>query len=193
MRQTIPVFIAAAVIASAVPAAAQVSETNMAFEMRPVAGLFIPTGRMRDDFQATFQVGFQGGFEVNDHAHLLLSGMWAQTDARFPAFTQRQTDIWQFDAGAELNLLHRINRDWLFRPFVGSGIGARTYDYRMEGVGSKTCTAGYLALGTEFQMQEVAVRMENRNNVSCFSAPLTGAKRTLYDLGLTLGVVYHVM
>ena len=56
MRQTIPVFIAAAVIASAVPAAAQVSETNMAFEMRPVAGLFIPTGRMRDDFQATFQV-----------------------------------------------------------------------------------------------------------------------------------------
>jgi hypothetical protein len=193
MRQTTLALIAAASIGFSAPAFAQVSETNMAFELRPVAGLFVPTGRMRDDFKATFQVGFQGGFEVNDHAHLLLSGMWAQTDARFPTLTQKQTDIWQFDAGAELNLLHRINTDWLFRPFIGSGIGARTYDYRMEGAGSKTCTVGYLALGTEFQMHEVAVRLENRNHVSCFSAPLTGAKQTLYDLGLTLGVVYHVM
>lgn len=193
MRHTISGLIAVAVVAWAAPAAAQVSETTMAFEMRPIAGLFLPAGRMRDDFKSTFQVGFQGGFEVNDHAHLLLSGIWAQTDARFASLTPRQTDIWQFDAGAELNLLHRMNRDWLFRPFVGSGIGARTYHYRMDGVGSRTCTVGYLAVGTEFQMHEVAVRMENRNNVSCFSAPLTGAKRTLYDLGLTLGVVYHVM
>jgi hypothetical protein len=193
MRHGLSILIAAVAVAAAPPAMAQTSETTMAFEMRPTAGIYLPTGQMRHDFKAAALLGFQGGLEVNDHAHLLLGGAWAQTEARFPAFTRQRTDIWQFDAGAELNLIRRLDADWLFRPFVGAGIGARTYDYEMPGVGSRTCTVGYGSVGTEFQRHLVAARFESRNNLSCFRSPVTGEARTRYDLGLTLGLVYHVM
>jgi hypothetical protein len=172
------------------PAIAQPG-TTMAFEMRPAGGMFIPTGEMVHSFHTAALAGFQGGFELNDHAHVMLGGMWTPSKARFSTFTDKRTDIYQFDAGGELNLITPMGRDWYFRPFVGGGAGMRIYDYQ-AGVASKACTVGYGAVGAEAQRFAGALRFEARDNVSCFTSPVSGAKKTFNDVALSLGFVYHV-
>ncbi|HET9426658.1 MAG TPA: hypothetical protein VFO55_14945 [Gemmatimonadaceae bacterium] len=165
----------------------------MVFELRPLAGLLLPVGEMRDDFATAPLFGLQAGFELNTNAHIVLGGTFARADARFPSFTQARTNIWQFDTGAEVNLVRAMGESWLFRPFVGVGLGARTYDYTMPGEPARTCAAGYGALGAELQRHAVAVRFEDRNTLSCFTSPETDARRTRFDVGLALALVYHVM
>jgi hypothetical protein len=192
MRNTVVrVVVVAALLAG--PASAQLSQTEMAFEIRPAAGIFVPTGGMRDDLAAAALLGFQTGFEVNSNMHLMLGGFWSQTKARFPSFSVKGTDVWQFDAGVEGNLITPMGRGWLFRPFAGVGGGMRVYDYEAPNIGSRTCAMGYGSLGLEFQRNVGALRVEGRDNVSCFKSPVSGSYKTRNDLGFTLGFVYHVM
>ena len=172
-------------------AGAQQSSTVGAFEMRPLVGMFIPTGAMRNDFRDAMLVGLQGGFEFNSNVHMLLNGYWSRNETHFRTLSSRTADLWQLDAGMELNLIKPMGRDWSFRPFTGAGLGFRTYDYKAAG--SNACFAGYVAGGAEAQRFEGAFRLEARNYVTCYESPLTGKKQTRNDIGLSLGFVYHVM
>src|SRR4051812_13869914 len=108
---------------------AQQSQTIGAYELRPVVGAFIPTGSMRNDFRDGVFLGMQGGFEFTSNVHVLLGGFWSRNNTHFSTLPSRTANIWQFDAGAELNLIKPMGRDWFLRPFVGAGAGTRTYDY----------------------------------------------------------------
>ena len=184
-------LIAAAVLA-ATPLQGQQSTTIGAFELRPSVGAFIPTGALRDNFRDAMLVGIQGGFEFNSNVHMLLGGYFSRNDAHGAVLGADKADIWQFDAGAELNGIASMGRDWFFRPFVGAGAGIRTYDYP-GAMGTNRCAAGYGSVGTEFQRFAGAFRFETRDYVSCFESPLTGVKKTRNDLGFMFGFVYHVM
>jgi hypothetical protein len=79
------------------------------------------------------------------------------------------------------------------RPFVGVGGGARTYLYQGTGLSDRTCTAGYAALGTEFQLGATALRLEARNNLFCYKSPFAGLSSvTRNDVSLSLGLAYHI-
>ena len=68
----------------------------------------------------------------------------------------------------------------------------RLYDYAASGVGSNTCSAGYASVGSELQRGTVAVRFDARDYLNCFKSPFTGVEKTRNDIGLTLGLVYHI-
>ena len=61
------------------------------------------------------------------------------------------------------------------------------------GVGTRSCMAGYGAVGLEFQRKMTALRIEGRDNVTCFKSPVSGSYKTRNDVGITMGFVYHVM
>ena len=191
MRRLTIGLIAVAALAATPQLRAQQSQTVGAFELRPVVGAFIPTGAMRADFRDGMLFGAQGGFEFSSNIHLLLGGFYSKNTTHFRTLASRDADIWQFDAGAEFNLIKPMGRDWFFRPFAGGGAGIRTYDYKSTS--GNTCAAGYVSAGAEAQRFEGAFRLEARDNVTCFESPLTGLKRTRNDVGITLGFVYHVM
>jgi hypothetical protein len=182
----------AVVLAAARTAPGQQGTTVGSFELRPVVGAFIPTGAMRDDFRDATLFGVQGGFEFVPNVHLLLGGFWSRNDTHLSTVGSKQADIWQFDAGAEANLIRPMGRAWFFRPFAGAGLGMRTYDYSATS-GNSRCTAGYASLGAEAQRFQGALRFEARDYVTCYESPLSGVRKTRNDLGLTLGFVYHVM
>ena len=191
MRRLAVGLLAVAALAATPLARAQQSTTVGAFELRPVVGAFIPTGTMRNEFRDAALVGMQGGFEFSSDIHLLLGGFWSRSSTH-PSFVGTdRAEIWQFDAGAEANLIKPMGRDWLFRPVVGGGAGVRTSDYSVGG--AHRCFAGYGSIGAETQRFEGALRLEARDYVTCFESPLTGVKKTRNDVGLTLGFVYHVM
>jgi hypothetical protein len=55
-------------------------------------------------------------------------------------------------------------------------------------VKTRTCSAGYGAVGTELEAGAVALRLEARDYLTCFESPVTGDNRTRNDLGLALRV-----
>jgi hypothetical protein len=161
-------------------------------EIRPFVGAFIPTSDHRQDFKAATVVGGQAALELNENFHVLSSVSFMYGHNRFGVGNTDNTYIWQYDVGGEMNLVNEMANDWFFRPFVGLGAGARTYDYRATGMKSKTCTAGYGALGTEFQNGPVALRIEGRDYLTCFQSPITGKRQTRNDATFALGMAFHI-
>lgn len=192
MRRFAVALIAVCALAATPRARAQQSETVGAVEVRPLVGMFVPTGVMRNDFRDAALYGLQGGLEVNSNLHLLLNGFYSRNNTHFRTLSARQADLWQFDAGAEFNLIRPMGRAWFFRPFAGAGLGFRMYDYKATR-GSNTCAAAYGSAGAEAQRFTGAIRLEARDYVSCYESPLTSSKKTRNDLGFMLGFVYHMM
>ena len=190
MRRII-LFLAAAATSTTI-AAAQIPRMNPGFEVRTFAGAYIPTGRQADDFKAATTLGAALAREFGDHMHLLGSLSWTHGHNKFAKLDDDRTYIWQYDAGVEINALRELENGWLFRPLAGLGAGARTYDYAATNVGTNTCTAAYANIGSEFQRNLVALRVDGRYYLNCFKSPISGAQRTRNDLGFSLGLVYHI-
>jgi hypothetical protein len=160
-------------------------------EIRSSAGAYVPVGAMRGAFEPATMLGAQLALELSPNFHLVGSGSWTHGHNKLGLGSNR-TIIRQYDIGGEANLLRPLGGEWLFRPFVGVGGGWRTYEYRTDNVPLGTCTAGYAALGSEFERGAVALRAEARDYLSCFESPTTGRKTTRNDLGVSFGLAYHL-
>ena len=159
-------------------------------ELRPFVGAYVPTGALRDAFTSGLMLGGQAAYQVTPNFHLLATGSWSDVKAKL-APTQEHTNLFQFDAGAEFGLVRPVASSWSFHPFLGLGLGARTYDYNERTFANKTCTAGYGAIGSELQTGPVALRFEGRAYAVCYQSPITGKSNTRNDLGFSLGFAYH--
>ena len=174
------------------PAVGQSNRLSPGFEVRSFAGAYVPTGAQRNDFKAATMIGAQIAHEFSDQLHLLGSVGWTHGHNKFANVTDDRTYIWQYDAGLELNLVEDLGSDWLFRPLVGFGVGGRTYDCAAARLGTNSCSAAYGSVGSEFQRGTVAIRLDARDYLNCFKSPITGVKKTRNDVGLSLGLVYHI-
>lgn len=182
--------ILAASLVIAQPLAAQGSELFDA-EIRPFIGVYIPATEQRDNFGNATMLGVQTAIELSPWAHLVGSLGWTHAHAKVPALSDDLTYIWQYDGGVEFNLIDEIDEGWSFRPFLGAGAGGRTYAYRAQGIGTRTCAAGYGTAGAQLERRTIAFRLEGRSYLSCFESPITGDKHTRGDFAVSFGLVYH--
>jgi len=161
-------------------------------EIRAFTGAQISTGAQRDLFSDSPMFGVAAAVEVRPTIHMVASFGWVPSQTTY-SFLNDNVNIFQYTLGLEVGLSRLMPGDWLFKPFIGLGGGARTYAYAAQGISDKTCTAGYGAVGTEFQVAKTALRLEARDNVFCYQSPFGGqASETRNDVGLTLGVAYHI-
>jgi outer membrane protein with beta-barrel domain len=179
-----------ALVIMASAASAQTPAYVRAIELRPFAGAYVPTGKLRDDFKAGFTFGGQAAYQLTPNFHLLATGSWTRADSKL-APTDVKTNIWSYDVGAELGLVRSFTPALSFHPFFGLGLGARTYDYNEQTFANKTCTAGYGAIGSELQTGPIAFRFEGRDYAVCYKSPVNGKSSTRNDLGFSLGFAYH--
>ena len=161
-------------------------------EIRPFVGAYIPAGALRNDFKTATMLGAQAALELSDYMHVVGTVAWTHGHNKFADVADDRTFIWQYDLGVEFNLIQEIGTNWLLRPFIGTGAGGRTYDYQEKVFGTKTCTAGYGALGAELQRGSVAFRLEGRDYLTCFESPMTATKKTRNAFGLAFGLAYHI-
>jgi hypothetical protein len=161
-------------------------------EIRPFVGAMIPVGSQRDLFTDAALFGIQAAVELRPSLHVLGTFAWTPGQDRY-GVSENNVDIFQYNLGVELGFVEPLAGNWELRPFVGAGLGGRTYAYQAGTLADRTCTAGYGALGTEFQLARTALRFEARNNVFCFRSPVAGVgSRTRNDIALSLGVAYHL-
>jgi hypothetical protein len=187
MRKLFATVVALGVVAGAANAQAP----GITPEVRPFVGVSVPTGVQRDLFKDAAMFGIQGAVEMKPSFHLIGTFGWIPTETKY-AVARENVNIFQYDLGAEVSLVRRLGA-WEFKPFVGLGGGARTYVYKADQLDNKTCAAGYGAVGAELQMGRAALRLEGRDNVFCFRSPIAGVEsKTRNDVGLSLGVAYHI-
>jgi hypothetical protein len=160
------------------------------FELRPIVGAYVPTGDQRDLLKDAVLVGAQGSWRVIPHLAITGTFGWAPSKDRVTAGDQT-LDLYQYDIGAEGRAPSWFSGgSWDFTPFVGLGVGGRTYNYRdLDNVDAKTNVAGYGALGGEVGLGRVGLRLEARDYVSRFE-PLTGSgdAKTRNDVTLAAGL-----
>ena len=183
-------MLVAALFAGATALSAQT--TRIKPEIRPFAGALIPTGDQRDFFLDAPMAGVSAALEIKPSLHLLATFGWVAAQNKYPV-AQDNANIYQYSVGAELGFVKPLGGRWELRPFAGLGVGGRTYAFQGLGLADKTCFAGYGALGTEFQLARTALRLEARDNVFCYRSPVPGvSSQTRNDIGLSLGIAYHL-
>jgi hypothetical protein len=178
----------AVLILTATPLAAQTVE-NWGLELRPYAGMYVPLTSHRYDFKDAATYGAQAAYELGDYFHVVGTFGWTDAQTKL-GLSRNNVYLYSYDVGAEANMLYDLPANWLWRPFIGVGGGGRTYDYEGS-IASRTCTAGYAAIGTEMQRSVIAYRIEARDYLNCFESPITGKKKTRNDALFTFGIALH--
>lgn len=163
-------------------------------EVRLFVGAYVPTGEQADVLKSSMLVGAQSAVELSSMVHLVGTFAYATPRPDRPTIGN-DVHVYQYDLGAELFRIYSAssaNDHWTFRPFIGAGLGGRTYDFHDVASGSETNLVGYGSLGTELQHVNVAARVEVRDYLSRFTGLAgTESASTRNDLVLSGGLAFH--
>lgn len=142
--------------------------------IRPFVGAYIPTGDQRDFLKDAVLLGAQASWNATPNIALTGSFGWSPSKDKISAGDQ-EIDLFQYDVGLEAR--SSAVKVGLLSPFIGAGIGGRTYNYRDLDVDAKSNFDGYGALGFDAALGMMSLRVEGRDYVSRFQ-PLTGSGET---------------
>jgi hypothetical protein len=169
-------------------------------EIRPIVGAFIPTGDHRDLLKDAVLVSAELGWHFIPSLAVVGSFGWAPTKDKTTAlpgnalFTRREekVDLFDYDLGLEWRIPYAIPTTWAVRPYLGAGVGGRTYSYRDVNSSSQTDLLGYGKLGVDVAPDAglLGVRFEARDNLTRFDG-LRGElvdATTRNDVQLTAGL-----
>jgi hypothetical protein len=154
-------------------------------EVRPFVGAFIPTGDQRDVMNDQLFMGLQGGAELAKRLHLLGTLAWAPRG-------DNKVMTYNYDAGVETFRPFPMGEKWEIRPFLGAGLGGRTYNDHRNNDHLETYLTWYGALGSEFQLDRFALRVEARDYMTRFEG-LDGRapQDTRYDIAVFSALAIH--
>jgi hypothetical protein len=170
--------VALGVLVSARAAFAQrPAEQPKSWELLVTSGALVPTGDQANSIKNAGTTAAQVSWMIRPS--LGITGTFAWSRSRDVSMvSQPKLDVFSSDLGVEKRLGQRFRENAVtFRPFVGLGGGARSYNYRKLDEDATHNAAVYGAIGGEIGVRRVGVRIEARDYVSQFK-PLVGAGQT---------------
>jgi hypothetical protein len=144
------------------------------WELVVPAGAVVPTGAQRDAIKRGNLTAAQLSYVARPGLAVTATVGWARSrDVAAPGAPK--LDVFTYDLGAEARAPRwAAGRGVTFAPFAGVGAGARSYDYRSVDADATHNLAAFAAVGGEFGVRRVRLRLEARDYVTGFK-PLSGA------------------
>jgi len=158
--------------------------------IRPFVGAYIPTGKQSDVLKTSVLTGVQLGLQLPSPLRLVGSVAWTPSEAK--DFSNTRTNILQYDVGAELGSRSVEEDVWKFGPFVGLGVGGRTYRFKGMSASDQTNLAGYGSIGGEAIKDRFGARIEVRDYLSQFKEIGSGTSSTRNDVMATGALTFHL-
>lgn len=156
---------AALVALAATPALAEEQPVARKLELAPFVGAFIPTGDQRDVLDDAVLAGLTLSYEVHPYVAVVGSLGWAGSQGDGFA-SDEDLDVFQYDVGVQGQYRFELRNGVALKPFVGAGLGGRTYDFRDLAVDSETDFAGYFSAGAELEYRQLAFGLTVRDYIS---------------------------
>jgi hypothetical protein len=164
------ILLAMATTADAQTAAPQRNGWELLFS----SGALIPTGAQRNVLKDAQLSTAQVSYVIRSRFAITTMFGWARS-RDLASVGDPKLDVFMNDVGAEARAPRpTASRSLTFTPFVGVGMGSRSYNYRSLDVDATHNVAGYGAVGGELGRRRVRVRLEVRDYVTGFK-PLDGA------------------
>lgn len=157
---------------AAAPARAQ--EPLRTVQISPLLGVVLPAGRQRTFLDDAVVVGLTASLDVHRNVALVAAFGWARTQGRGLAARAATLDVAQYDLGVQAQLPIALDGQTL-KPFLGAGVGGRTYRLKGLGVERETDLVGYWAAGVSLEYRSVVVGATVRGHFSDFDG--VGAER----------------
>lgn len=155
-------IIGAVALIVALPAAAGATMLSRNAEIRPFVGGLFPTGTLHNELSSSFLAGAQLGYKLPIPLHLV--GTFAWTPSRAKDLADTRTNIFLYDAGVTYSPYRSTAvTGWSIHPFIGAGLGARTYSFSNTKLSDQTAFDGYGAIGGEFMSNRIGARLELRD------------------------------
>jgi hypothetical protein len=162
------------------------------WEVRVISGAFGPTGDQRDVLKSSNVTAIQVSRVL--HPALASTGTLGWAGSRdLTSIDAPKLDVFTSDLGFEVRPSRWfIGSAVTFDAFAGLGAGARSYNYRKLDVSATHNLAGYGALGGEFGMGRVGLRLEVRDYVTGFKPLIgSGTSHTLNDVVFTAALRFN--
>ena len=160
---------AATIVCACAPALAAQSDTY--WEIRPVAGVAVPTGSHRGAFEDVAFLGAQTSIRLTADVDLVASFGWQVSRGKY-AVADTHADVLVYNFGLERLFRRTPGASGAFVPFAGGGVGGRAFDFRSSALQSTACYAGYANAGIAYERHRSTMRLELRDNVFCFKSPV---------------------
>ena len=167
-------------------------EAQGRFESRSVIGAFIPTGDQRAELDGALMMGSSLAFRASETVSLVGRFTWSGSNAK-QLTGDPDVKVYSYDLGAEYRIADvGAGRSWRVRPFVGGGVGGRTYNADVSGMKNETDFVGYGALGIQADYKKIGFRLEGRDYLSRYDG-LNGAGdgATRNDVGVSAGMAFR--
>lgn len=165
------------------PALAQGAQEARRFEVATYVGAYVPTGNQRDVLDDAALVGLTASYDVSRYLALVGSFGWATTEVK--GLAQSDLYLFQYDVGLQGQYAIETGGGVTLKPFVGLGVGARTYSFRDLNVSSETDVAGYFAVGGSVEYRLATLSLTAREYVSAYDGlGISNTSSTRNDLGL---------
>lgn len=174
-------------------AAAQPSTpVSRRWEFRATGGAFVPTGQQRGVLGAAHLTAAQLSWMVRPALAVTGTFGWARS-RDLSLDDSPKLDVFTSDLGVEARPARWLaGRAVTFSPFIGAGVGARSYNHRTLNLDATHNVAAYGAAGGELGMGRVGLRLEVRDYATGFK-PLAGpgTADTRNDVMLLVGLRFN--
>ncbi|MFO0581710.1 MAG: outer membrane beta-barrel protein [Anaeromyxobacter sp.] len=181
MKKILAVAAALAAL-SATPARAE--EPAARVEVAPLVGAYIPILDQRSSLDRALLAGLVGTYDFHPNVAFVGSVAWAGTKSAGEAL-----DLFQWDIGLQGQVPYALTASWTLKPFVGVGVGTRTYDFRHAGLETQTDFHFYSAAGASLRRGALDVGLTLRHELT--SGGPYGESETRGNLAPFASVAYR--
>jgi hypothetical protein len=171
------------VVAKAAAAADHAAHTSAAqtsiappgrWELRLPSGALVSTGAQRGTIKDAELSAAQLSYAVRPRLAVTTTLGWARS-RDIASEGDPKLDVFTYDVGAEARAPQWLDGERLtFSPFLGAGIGGRSYNYRGLDVDATHNVSAYGTVGGEAGLGRIRLRLEVRDYVAGFK-PLDGS------------------